>query len=357
MNREETAYKDHILKKNSTDAIRAVAAIVIVFCHLVRTMQMRPENPLLLLNVFASDAVGIFFFYTGYNLLYGYIHKEGTSWTKEYWRKKITRIYLPFVLMNLVFQIYWWLLGKEPYDIKIIIECLLGFYVLGTTLWYIQSVMLVYALFYVVFRLAQLMTRGGKTRCISAVCSIVVVVMYSALYAHFGAYIAPDSIFPLSLLAGMLFAISEDKLAKFIRRYKWELFFSLAFVSFVLHRYGVYGYRLVIAEKIELYEILRPLATALAANALIVDEEIKSPVLSKISSISLPLYLTHTICYQILRSELIYIKGDLAYMVMYLVCLTITALGMKKLIELNETLYTRIANKLPERASNFILNM
>lgn len=310
-----------------------------------------------MLNVFASDAVGIFFFYTGYNLLYGYIHKEGTSWTKGYWRKKITRIYLPFVLMNLVFQIYWWLLGKGPYDIKIIIECLLGFYVLGTTLWYIQSVMLVYALFYVVFRLAQLMTRGGKTRCISAVCSIVVVVIYSALYARFGAYIAPDSIFPLSLLAGMLFAISEDKLAKFIRRYKWELFFSLAFVSFVLHRYGVYGYRLVIAEKIELYEILRPLATALAANALIVDEEIKSPVLSKISSISLPLYLTHTIYYQILRSELIYIKGDLAYMVVYLICLTITALGMKKLIELNETLYPRIVNKLPGRASNFILNV
>lgn len=357
MNREETVYKDHVLKKKSTDAIRAVAAIVIVFCHLVRTMQMRPENPLLLLNVFASDAVGIFFFYTGYNLLYGYIHKEGTSWTKVYWRKKITRIYLPFVLMNLIFQIYWWLLGKGPYDIKIIIECLLGFYVLGTTLWYIQSVMLVYALFYVVFRLAQLMTRGGKTRCMSAVCSVVVVVIYSALYARFGAYIAPDSIFPLSLLVGMLFAISEDKLAKYIRRYKWELFFGLAFVSFALHRYGVYGYRLVIAEKIELYEILRPLATALAANALIVDEEIKSPILSKISSISLPLYLTHTICYQILRSELIYIKGDLAYMVLYLVCLTITALGMKKLIELNETLYPRIANKLPEIASNFILNM
>lgn len=336
---------NNVLKKSGTDAIRALAAIVIVFCHLVRTMIMRPENPLLLLNVFASDAVSIFFFYTGYNLLYGYMHREGASWAKGYWGKKITRIYLPFVLMNLVFLIYWWLLKKGPYEAKIIIECLLGVYVLGTELWYIQSVMLVYALFYIVFMLAQCVTRGKKHSGIAAICCIVVTVAYSAIYTRFGAYKAADSIYPLALPMGMLFAIYESKMETFLRRFKWDIFFLLAFVSFVLHRYGVLGYTLVIGN-IEVYELVRPLATALAANALIIDEDIHSPVLARISKISLPLYLTHTICYQVLRSEFIFIQNDFAYMAAYLVCLTILALAMKKLIALNEKAYKNVTNKI-----------
>lgn len=349
---------ESVLNRNSTDSIRALASILVVFVHLVRTMDVSPENPLQMLNIFAPGTLGIFFFYTGYNLLYGYMNKGGMLWSKGYWRKKITRIYLPFVLMNMIFQIYWWILGKGPYDIKIVIECLLGIYVLGSDLWYIQSVILIYLLFYVVFFIIEkLIPRVSRTMFVAISGSAIVGILYSLLYIRYGAYNSADSVYPTSLLAGMVFAITEKRIAGFLRKYKWELFFTFAFIVVIMDRYGLYGYKHIIAGRVDIYELIRPLVATLAVNTLIIDEKIKSPILLKISGISLPMYLTHTICYQVLRSELIYIENDTLYMLIYLTSLIIASVGVRKLMKINEKSYNRIASSMPKIIGNIMMNI
>ena len=96
---------ENSFKRNNTGAMRAVAALVVLFCHLNNTMTARVENPLLVLCSYGNVAVSLFFFYTGYNLLYSYMKRPG--WAEDFWLKKLSRIYLPFVLVNIVGRITW----------------------------------------------------------------------------------------------------------------------------------------------------------------------------------------------------------------------------------------------------------
>ena len=77
-------------KKNNTGAMRAIATLVVLFCHLSNTMTARVENPLLVLCSYGNVAVGLFFFYTGYNLLYNYMNRPG--WAEDFFYSCFTPI-------------------------------------------------------------------------------------------------------------------------------------------------------------------------------------------------------------------------------------------------------------------------
>lgn len=51
-------------------------------------MAIRADNPLLMFGEYSGAALGIFFFYTGYNIIAAYLSK-GERWKKGFWRKKL----------------------------------------------------------------------------------------------------------------------------------------------------------------------------------------------------------------------------------------------------------------------------
>lgn len=332
-------------KKNNTGAIRAVATLVVLFCHLNNTMTARVENPLLVLSSYGSVAVGVFFFYTGYNLLYNYINRD--NWYEDFWLKKLSRIYLPFVLINIFGGITWTVNGLPP-SVSAVISYTLGIRLLNTELWYIQCCLLMYALFFVLFallgRLREKLT--GKRWMIALLC-LVIWFIYGLVYNKFGAYHEKSAYRPWTLLFGMIVGIYSGEIGSFWEKRKWEIFFFAAFVGIAIPQYQRYGLEIALplVEKLD-YIQLRIFTVTVLANSLIMGENIENKLLAKIDKYSLYIYLSHAPLYVLYRSNLIYIRSDLVYLAVYLLSVAIAALLLYKLARWLEKSMHGIKKKL-----------
>lgn len=304
--------------------MRAIATLVVLFCHLSNTMTARVENPLLVLCSYGNVAVGLFFFYTGYNLLYNYMNRPG--WAEDFWLKKMARIYLPFVLVNIVGRITWLAHGSRT-SLRSIISCTLGFELLNTELWYIQCCMLIYSLFFAVFRLMGKMREKmpGKRWAIAFIC-VGIWLVYGFVYEKFGAYPEKSSYRSWTLLLGMFTGIYSHEISAFWTKRKWEIFFLAAFVGIVIPQYERYALEIALplVGKLD-YTQLRIFTVTVLANSLIMGEDIESSALALIDKYSLYIYLSHAPLYVLFRSALIYIESDLLYLGIYLASVAISA--------------------------------
>lgn len=318
---------DTSFSKNNTGAMRAVATLMVLFAHLNNTMSPRWENPLLVLNFYGSLAVGVFFFYTGYNLLYIYRNRE--DWAKDFWLKKLARIYLPFVLVNIAGRITWLAQGSRT-SLFAIVKCALGFELLNTELWYIQSCMLMYSLFYLVFILLSRYKPGlREKRWLVAGLCVAIWLIYGEIYRRFGAYPEKSSYRSWTLLLGMLTGIYSGEVLRFWARYKWEIFFLFAFIGIAISQYERNGIEVILplVGRADLSQ-LRIVTVAVLANSLIIGENIRSRGLALIDKYSLYIYLCHAVLYVFFRSALMYIESDLLYLIVYLVSVAISAYGL-----------------------------
>lgn len=319
--------------RSTTAAVRAVSAIVIVFCHLGRVMAIRADNPLLMFGEYSGAALGIFFFYTGYNIIAAYLSK-GERWKKGFWRKKLLGIYFPFVICNLLFQCFFWLLKLGPYDAPRIVYFALGGYLINPDAWYIQSCMLAYLLVYVLLAAADILLRGKKLPAPALVllCAAVLTA-YNLIYTARGTYISSESVLPLPLFAGMAAASLGDGFLAAWKKHKW----SSALILFFLTGYTEYIRLLGVSSPVilgaELYDVLSMVFKVLLINSLVIGEELSSRFLNTLSRYSLYMYLTHSLCYRFLRSELVYIENDALYVLVYLICVCVLSYLLGRLTE------------------------
>ena len=330
---------ENSFKRNNTGAMRAVAALVVLFAHLNNTMTARVENPLLVLGTYGSAAVGLFFFYTGYNLLYSYLKRPG--WAEDFWLKKLSRIYLPFVLVNIVGRITWLAHGSRT-SIGAIISCGLGLELLNTELWYIQCCMLVYTLFFGLFFLLGKKREWllGRRWLVALMC-LALCLIYGFIYEKLGAYPEKSSYRSWTLLFGMLCGIYSHELGSFWTKHKWEIFILAAVVGIVIPQYERYGLELALPLVGRLdYNQLRIFNVTVLANSLIMGENIDNPGLALIDKYSLYIYLAHAPLYVLFRSALIYIESDLLYLAVYLCSVAVSAALLYRLARwLEKSLY------------------
>lgn len=326
-------------KKNNTGAIRAVAALVVLFCHLNNTMTARVENPLLVLSSYGSTAVGVFFFYTGYNLLYSYISRE--NWSEDFWLKKISRIYLPFVLIN-IFGGITWTFSSRPPSVSAVVSYTLGLNLLNTELWYIQCCLIIYALFFVLFALlGKCREKLISRRWITALLCLGIWLIYGVVYGKFGAYHEKSAYRPWTMLFGMIVGIYSGEVGRFWEKRKWEIFFAAAFVGIVNSQYQRYGLEisLPVFGKLD-YNQLRIFTVTVLANSLIMGENIQNRFLATVDKYSLYIYISHAPLYVLYRSSLIYIKSDLLYLAVYLISVAVSAFLLYRLARwLEKSLY------------------
>ena len=77
----------------NTAAVRALATVVIIFCHLGSVLYKVPLNPIYVFTPFGYLGVAVFFFFSGYNLYFNYLMTEQNSrWKYGFWKKKFFRI-------------------------------------------------------------------------------------------------------------------------------------------------------------------------------------------------------------------------------------------------------------------------
>lgn len=117
--------------------IRGILALLVVICH------MFPQGYLL-----GNIAVSIFFCFSGYGLMYGYMNKKNPF--DNYFKNKILNTVLPFMFFNVIYYIYYYQNGKR-YTIS---EFIISFFnaKILTIGWYIIVLVILYIIFYLIFK-------------------------------------------------------------------------------------------------------------------------------------------------------------------------------------------------------------
>ena len=191
------------MNKNSTNFIKGILSIIILFCHMNFNNIFKDMGYL---------AVGMYFFLCGYNL------SNNNKNLKNFLSKKIIRIYFPFVIANILFI----MLHEKSFSLLLI----LGIQHTNKILWYVYSIMLLYLLYYVFVRLDF----SNKIIPIYIILTYFLIITIIPTKLVFDA----NGIFPITFLIGWYFKLQESKILeiKNINKYSLTLFIVIFLISF-----------------------------------------------------------------------------------------------------------------------------
>ena len=121
--------------------IKAMACIMVMVSHICG--QLKGEGILALPANMGFLAVGIFFFCSGYGLMYSYINKK--NYVNNFLRRRMIPVLLPFWITTLVILI----IENRINSCLDIINYLFGFKLACGHFWYIKSIIILYVVFWI----------------------------------------------------------------------------------------------------------------------------------------------------------------------------------------------------------------
>ena len=311
------------ISKNNANAIRGFAAIGIMFTHLGHTIADATNN-ILLFSSIGYLCVGIFFFYTGYNLL-ATVNKNGL---KLFVYKKIKRIYIPFALSNVLYIIFQSMNIDYSASVRGVIYSIIGLRLINDTLWYVISILWFQVIFYVLYGLNIFILKriSGNNKYVSLIILCITLILYSLTYTKVaeitGAIHGWNEIFPLCIVVGVLVYTFEDKLVNIVFKNKVELMMLFLTALCICHANLIRGNEFIVGS-VNLYDCLAPVLCALFVNMIICNEDVQGRVIGFIGTISYEIYLLHMVVLLFLRSNLLYINNDAIYVVVYTITLIV----------------------------------
>ena len=138
---------DFSLSKNTNDQLKGIFIIVVIIHHI--SQRIDPLGILALFQTVGYLAIGVFFFISGVGLTKSL--KRNNEYLNGFLHKKIARIYLPFIIINILTIIVLYLNGTTfTYDA--IIKYIIPIKLIDNTLWFIMTILIFYFFFYLSFK-------------------------------------------------------------------------------------------------------------------------------------------------------------------------------------------------------------
>ena len=234
------------------DVLRAIAIIGIVFCHAsVAFVLTGVDNPTFYISAFfdclRDFSIPIFVMLSGALLIN---RKDSLG---DFFKKRLSRLFIPFVFWAIIYIIYSAVYIKHSFDISNAIDIFFGTSgTLGVAFWFIWMIVIIYC---VIFIINRLIIYGSAKRenferqfiCILTVLSVV----YIAL-SHFGLFspYSPRLLYFLSFITYVIigyFISHYDLVGSRIGTNK--MIIVTLVVSCVLYGYYIFGF--VVPESIQ----------------------------------------------------------------------------------------------------------
>lgn len=164
-------YNFEFLSKSTTNCIKGLCILVVILSHISQRMQN--PSPIKPFMFSAYLAVSMFFFLSGYGLMFSTLNKS--NYLLNFFSKRLSKVYLPFVVVNALTLIIFHLSFNAKYSINKIIVYLLGIKLIDSTLWFVKSIILFYIIFYLAFKF---FTKDIAPRLLVLYCFIYFIVCY-----------------------------------------------------------------------------------------------------------------------------------------------------------------------------------
>lgn len=271
---------DDVLSVNNINIIKGIAILGVFVGHCSKEF-----TGLLLYKIFCSIglfSVAIFFFVSGYGLMYGLMHKN--HYEKGYVRHRI----LPIVVCYLLVCVFYWVTkGFEP--VKLLDVFLCGYIPFS---WYILSILALYLIFY----LCILVTKNpvcvivGVSIMLSAFITLTYLIDYKWSYTNLGGWQM------VTFVIGMISMHYKEGTEKLLR----SKFFCIIMVSLFLllwfvelsHKYFTYS-NLLLCIQPNVISYITPFVVLSLSNWFTPLKCTK--MWEYLNKISLQIYLVHVI--------------------------------------------------------------
>ncbi len=318
------------MKENDNQSIiRGASAFFILLTHISNFT--KPSCILRAFTNFGYLWVGIFFFYTGYNLFNSYLKKN--NFFTQFWWKKLIRIYIPLILSNILFIIIKIFLYDKTYTSLEIVENVLGLVCINDVNWYIYAVLIFYFSAWLILRILSLFKKYRQNKRCLLISSFIIFFLYSFIYyniamrLHLTASIR--NVYPLTLLFGAIYALYKNFFTKIIENpFVYEIaIIILFFATCTLHYANMNHYRFFIFD-VEKIDYLVPITFTLLILLISVKVNLKSIICMSIDKISLETYIFHYVILCLYSNSYFTFKSNYLFLLVYL----ITVIGISYVV-------------------------
>ena len=178
---EKGLVSDTFLNLAQSKNIQAFACIAIILHHITQQITvygMRPKGPITLFNYIGFLFTGLFFFFSGYGLMTSLETKE--NYLKGFIKHRLPAVIIPFWIINALGVILTAMLRKPaPTFIEAVYD-IFGARLINSNGWFIIEIVLLYIIFYVLFRFIKNRNIATFLLCVATIAIIV----YSFLQGH-----------------------------------------------------------------------------------------------------------------------------------------------------------------------------
>ena len=291
------------LSVDTTKSYRGLFALVVIFHHLSRLT----ESGVIFhkFTLVGYLAVAYFFFLSGYGLQKSYISK-GENYTKGFLLKRLPSVILPYLIIIFAFWLMYFVSGRV-FSLKDIGLTFIGGKPFVPYSWYILCIII----FYIVYWLLMLICKKRYFPMILGAAAWYILYCAVCIKLDYGSWWYNTALLPV---IGMFWATYEKKLVDFIKK-SYFIITPVIIVSFAA-LFVSYN-RIMELVKIPAVSSVLKLPTAvlfvLGVILLSMKFSIGNKVLGFLGEISLEMYISQGLIFNILRGKFIYIKNELLF--------------------------------------------
>lgn len=285
------------LGKDNLNYIRGIACVIVVICH---ASAIRGAQGILMIPFnMGFLAVGIFFFCSGYGLMYSCMNKK--NYLEGFLIKRFVPIYIPLVFSNILYIIAEIFIEQKNLDAVAIVKQVLGIDLVCGSEWFVRILILLYLLFYILGRVCK----NSKTFVIMITICIIV---YWFVMVQFEKPLSIVMSNVLPFIIGIWCAYFDfSRLEVFVIKHYKRVLIILALITFFFFSY-ISVIRWHIPIMLTESKIINCVATTICQNAFVIMVimismrlRIKSKIAAFIGVISYDVYLLHQLIIAILQ--------------------------------------------------------
>lgn len=302
---------DYLSKKNS-ESIKAICAISVMLHHITNEIYCGPV--LFTFQMIGYLMVAVFFFYSGYGLIYSLENKE--NYMKHFFKSRISRLVIPYAVSLIIYTTVKSIF--DGFNILTVINSYINGEPIVSNSWFIITLLILYLLFWFSFGIIKNKRASW----------IVFTALFAVLCLNFKfAYWSPTII---CFLVGMIWSSKKETIDEQLLKYNIQYIFILliCFSVFFILRSKFNSF---------IFDVLCRVLCSVFFSSLIICLQtrfsIGNRMLKFISKISLEIYLYHGLFIFLLKRLPIVSEHWFLFLPSVLVSTIVFAFGIRLVLD------------------------
>lgn len=282
------------LSIRNTCQIKGLFALLILLHHLCQLMY----NDFGLLNM-GPLGVSVFFFFSGYGLLYKIMNDS--TYMDSFISKRVVKLFIPFICIYFL-EIFINYLEGTTYSFIDILKSFVNGCPIAMWLWYVIFLLFFYLFFWTIFKVV-----GRKPLKIIG-CSMIFLTLW-CVFCFWRRFSPSWTLSCYAIVLGMFWMLYKEKISRFISQYYYLMLLLPFALCIVFH----YIYTVVLYPSGWFFGMLASLLFVISIIVFNFKFQNRNIILSFLGKISFELYILHPVVVNFLRGKIIYIQSDTVY--------------------------------------------